>query len=55
MCYIGLRLHYFTEELSFFIGQASLEGTGSPVGLRYFLYVWTDVGINKLRWWFLNF
>jgi hypothetical protein len=32
-----------------------LKGTGSPDGLRYILYVWIDVGINKRRWWFLNF
>jgi hypothetical protein len=32
-----------------------IKGTGSSDGLRYFLYVWTDEGINKGRWWFLNF
>jgi hypothetical protein len=32
-----------------------IKGTGSPDGLKYFLYVWIDVGINKRRWWFLNF
>jgi hypothetical protein len=31
------------------------KGTGSPDGLRYFCYVWIDVGINKRLWQFLNF
>jgi hypothetical protein len=30
----------------------TFKGTGSPDGLRYFLYVRTDVGINKRRWCF---
>jgi hypothetical protein len=33
----------------------TFKGTGSPDGLRYFLYVQRDEGINKCRGWFLNF
>jgi hypothetical protein len=52
----------FTSKLlKYLVGQkrhnksSSIKGTGSPDGLRYFLNVWIDVGINKRRWWFLNF
>jgi hypothetical protein len=29
-------------------------GTGSPDGLRYFCYVWIDVGLNKRRGMFFE-
>jgi hypothetical protein len=33
----------------------SLKGTGSPNGLRYFLYACIAIGLIKCRGWLLNF